>query len=128
MNDISKAKILRVIKTGAGADFKSIFRLSRPVFLAFLHDLSLWLKECRSHNSRKNVPADMKIEIALYYMAHCGDGVNLGTISYLTSSTAMKHLHHTSHSLSNCDSFRSEMDWQRLDVATWLYGASPSPV
>lgn len=76
-NEISKANILRVIKDGSDTDFKDMFRLSRPVFLALLHDLSPWLKDGRSRNSRKNVPAEMKIGIALYYMAHGGDGKNL---------------------------------------------------
>jgi hypothetical protein len=83
-NDISKAKILTVIKTSADADFKSMFRLSRPVFLASSQDLSPWLKDCRSRNSRKNVPAEKKIEKALYYMAHGGDGVNLEVLLFLT--------------------------------------------
>jgi hypothetical protein len=96
-NEISKAKILRVIKNGADAEFKSMFRLSRPVFMALVHDLSPWLKHGKSRNSKKTVPAEMRIGIALYYyMAHGGDGVNLGTVSDLTSSTALKYLHRIS--------------------------------
>jgi hypothetical protein len=83
-NDISNAKILTMIKTGTDADFKSMFRLSRPVFLAASHDLSPWLKDCRSRNSRKYVPAEKKIGIAQYYTAHGGDGVDLGVVSDLS--------------------------------------------
>jgi hypothetical protein len=61
-----------------------MFRLSRPVFLASSQDLSPCLKHCRSRNSRKNVPAEKKIGIAQYYMAHGGDGVNLRVLLFLT--------------------------------------------
>ncbi len=73
-----------MIKTGTDAYFKSMLRLSRPVVLAASHDLSPLLKDCRSRNSRENVPAEKKIEKALYYMAHGGDGVNLGVVSELS--------------------------------------------
>ena len=86
-----------MIKNGVDAEFKSMFRLSRPVFMALVHDLSQWLKHGKSRNPKKNVPAEMKIGIALYYMAHGGDGVNLGTVSDLTSSTALKYLHRTAY-------------------------------
>ena len=58
------------------------------------------LKDGRSRNGRKNVEARVKVGIALFYMAHGGDGISLGAMSGLKNNSALKYLHEVSEVIS----------------------------
>ncbi len=68
-----------------------MFRLSRNIFESLFQDLSPWIKDGRSKNGRQNVEARVKVGITLYYMAHGGDGINLGCMSGLKNDSELKY-------------------------------------
>ena len=70
-----------------------MFRLSRLVFEAVLAELSPFLTDGRSRNSQQNIPARLKLGVALYYMAHGGDAIHLESASGLSKATALKYVH-----------------------------------
>ena len=70
--------------------FRRMFRVSRNVFDSLLEDLSLHLSDGGSHNTEQNIPASLKLGVALYYMAHGGDAIHLEAAS---EATALKYLH-----------------------------------
>ena len=70
-----------------------MFRLSRNVFEAVFHEISPFLREGNSYNRQQNIPARLKLGIALYYMAHGGDAAHLECASGLTKATALKYEH-----------------------------------
>ena len=92
-SDPHNSPIARMIEFGGEEEFKRMFRLTRPVFKSLVIELSKWIKPGRSYNPSQNLSPDIKIGIALYYMAHGGDGVTLGHASGLRNSSALKYLH-----------------------------------
>jgi hypothetical protein len=76
-NNIRKSKIALVINHGKDHKIKAMFRLSKPVFHTLVWKLRLWLEDGQSRNQRQNLPAAVKVGIALYYMAHGGSEKNL---------------------------------------------------
>jgi hypothetical protein len=40
-----------------------------------------------------NIPAGLKLGVALYYMVHGGDAIHLEAASWLSKLTALKYLH-----------------------------------
>ena len=46
-----------------------------------------------SCNSEQNISARLKLGIAPYYMAHCGDAIHLEAASGLSKATALKYVH-----------------------------------
>ena len=88
--------IMKTIDTGNDEEFRSMFRVSRPVFSALVTELSQYLRNGRSRNRRQNVSAEMKLGIALYYMAHGGSGKHLSSASGLKKCTALKYLYQVS--------------------------------
>ena len=69
-----------------------MFRLSRTVFAALVVELSPWIKSGRSYNGDQNVTAEAKIAIALYFMAHGGNGFTLGVAAKLKSIKQPDHI------------------------------------
>jgi hypothetical protein len=92
-NDPHNSPISRMIDFGNDEEFKCMFRLTRSVFESLVRDLSTWINHGRSPNPSQNLAPEIKIGIALYFMAHGGDGVTLGHASGLKKSTALKYLH-----------------------------------
>jgi hypothetical protein len=88
-----------MIDGGHEKEFRQMFRLSRNVFESLAQDLSPWIKDGRSKNGRQNVEARVKVGITLYYMAHGGDGINLGCMSGLKNNSALKYLHQVSEAI-----------------------------
>jgi hypothetical protein len=70
-----------------------MFRLSRFVFQTVLAEISPYLIDSNSRNSEQNISARLKLGIALYYMAHCGDAIHLEASSGLSKATALKYVH-----------------------------------
>ncbi len=64
----------------------------RIVFESLVQDLSPWIKDGEFENGRQNVQARVKVGITSYYMAHSGDGINLGCMSGLKNNSALKYL------------------------------------
>ena len=95
-NNPNSSAIQSMIETGYDREFKKIFRLSRPVFEALVNDLSEFMKDGRSWNTRQIVTLEVKVSIALYFMAHGGNGITLGHASGLKNNTALKYLHQVS--------------------------------
>ena len=92
-NRHSTSHILVKMNLGSEAEFRHMFRLSRTVFKALL---VAWITSGRSNNGNQNVTAEAKIAMALYFMAHGGDGVTLGVAAKLNPNTALKYLHEVS--------------------------------
>jgi hypothetical protein len=92
-NRHSSSPIVEIMKSGSEAEFRRMFRLSRTVFAALVVELSPWIKSGRSYNGDQNVTAEAKIAIALYFMAHGGNGFTLGVAAKLKSNTVLKYLH-----------------------------------
>ncbi len=86
INRPSVSPIKSMIDEGHEKEFRQVFRLSRNVFESLGQDLSPWIKDGRSKNGRQNVEARVKVGITLYYMAHGGDGINLGCMSGLKNN------------------------------------------
>ena len=63
-------------------------------FEEVLAELSPFLNDGTSRNSRHtlNIPAGLKLGVALYYMVHGGDAVHLEAASGLSESTALKYV------------------------------------
>ena len=81
-------------------DLEQEKEFSSIVYLKFLlQDLSLWIKDRLSKNGRQNVEARVKVGITLYYMAHGGDGINLGCMSGLKNNSALKYLHQVTETI-----------------------------
>jgi hypothetical protein len=80
-----------------------MFRLSLTVFAALVTQLSPWIKSGRSNNGTQNVPVSVeaKIAIALYFMAHGGNGFTLGVAAGLNENTVLRYLHEVSALISN---------------------------
>jgi hypothetical protein len=95
-NRHSSSPIVEIMKSGSEAEFRRMFRLSRTVFAALVVELSPWIKSGRSYNGDQNVTAEAKIAIALYFMAHGGNGFTLGVAAKLKKNTALKYLHEVS--------------------------------
>ena len=91
--DPHNSTMLRIIMKGHEKEFRRMFRLSRNVFEAVFHEISPFLREGNSYNRQQNIPARMKLGIALYYMAHGGDAAHLECSSGLTKATALKYVH-----------------------------------
>ncbi len=70
-----------------------MFRVSRLAFEAVLEELSPFLTDGRFRNSQQNIPACLKLGVALYCMAHCGDAIHLESASGLSKATALKYVH-----------------------------------
>ena len=100
INRPSVSPIKAMIDGGHETEFRRMFRLSRNVFEALVQDLSPWIKDGRSRNGRQNVEARVKVGIALFYMAHGGDGISLGAISGLKNNSALKYLHEVSAAIT----------------------------
>ena len=86
-------EIIITIENGTEEEFRGMFRVSRPVFSALLTDLGPYLRDGRSRNHKQNVSAELKLGIALYYMAHGGSGKHLSSASGLKKCTALKYLY-----------------------------------
>ena len=83
---------LRILK-GKDKRFKQMFRLSRNVFNCLLHELVPFLDDGKSRNHRQNVPASLKLGVALYFFAHGWDAFYLEAASGLSKPTALKYVH-----------------------------------
>ena len=46
-----------------------------------------------SRNHQQDIPAHLKLGVALYFMAHAGDAVHLEAASGLSKATALKYVH-----------------------------------
>jgi hypothetical protein len=100
INRPSVSPIKAIIDGGHETEFRRMFRLSRNVFEALVQDLSPWIKDGRSRDGRQNVESRAKVGIALFYMAHGGDGISLGAISGLKNNSALKYLHEVSAAIT----------------------------
>ena len=78
---------------GNELQFRRMFRVFRRVFEALLDELEPFLHDGRSRNSQQNVPACLKLGVALYYMAHGGDAIHLEAASGLSKANALKYVH-----------------------------------
>ena len=93
--------IVNKLTFGNEAEFRRMFRLSRTVFAALVTELSPWIKSGRSNNGNQNVSVEAKIAIALYFMAHGGNGFTLGVAAGLNDNTALSYLHEVSALISD---------------------------
>ena len=88
--------IVDTIENSTEEYFRRTFRVSRNVFTAILNELHPFLQYGSSRNKRQNISAELKLGIALYYMAHGGCGRHLRSASGLTASTARKYVYQVS--------------------------------
>ena len=86
----SSSPIVEIMESGSEAEFRCMFRLSRTVFAALVVELSPWITNGRSYNGDQNVTAEAKIAIALYFMAHGGNGFTLGVAAKLKKNIQCK--------------------------------------
>ena len=52
-----------------------------------------FLDDGKSRNHRQNVPASLKLGVALYFFAHGGDAFHLEAASGLSKPTALRYVH-----------------------------------
>ena len=90
VNDPHNSDIMQRILYADEIQFRRMFRVSCYVFDSLLEDLSLHLSDGGSYNTEQNIPASLKLGVALYYMAHGGDAIHLEAAS---EATALKYLH-----------------------------------
>ena len=76
VNDPHTSDIMKKIRKGNEIQFRQMFRVSRLVFEAVLAELSPFLNDDTSRNHQQNIPARLKLGVALYYMAHGGDAIH----------------------------------------------------
>ena len=93
VNDPHNSDIMQRILYADEIQFRRMFRVSCYVFDSLLEDLSLHLSDGGSYNTEQNIPASLKLGVALYYMAHGGDAIHLEAASGLSKATALKYLH-----------------------------------
>mmetsp|Transcript_80368 Transcript_80368/g.215496 ORF Transcript_80368/g.215496 Transcript_80368/m.215496 type:complete len:197 (+) Transcript_80368:34-624(+) len=75
--EYDRSPIAEMLRYGNDESFRRMFRLSRNVFQTLLDEISSVIKDGDSPNTSKNVAADVKLGIALYYMAHGVSGVSI---------------------------------------------------
>ena len=93
VNDPHTSAIMKKIRKGNEIQFRQMFPVSRLVFEAVLAELSPFLNDGTSRNHQQNIPARLKLGVALYYMAHGGDAIHLEAASGLSKATALKYVH-----------------------------------
>ena len=86
----SSSPIVEIMESGSEAEFRCMFRLSLTVFAALVVELSPWITNGRSYNGDQNVTAEAKTAIALYCIAHSGNGFTLGVAAQLKKNIQCK--------------------------------------
>jgi hypothetical protein len=94
--DHHQCPLIHTIEKGSDQEFRQTFRVSRFVFAAILNELKADLQDGFSRNRGQNVSAELKLGVALFYMAHGGGGMHLRKASGLSIATALKYVYDVS--------------------------------